>query len=256
MGMKTFLLGMLALGFGAYFSTAHAQIIALNFEGRLGGGGNVTDRTGVVEADAADWNNLGGQSGTGVSGLIETDGAIGDSGTNLGSSVSVTYSSTDAYSTGEVNLGNIFNGYLDGNGHAGGLPDPEVGTISVTVTNVPFALYDVYAYIAPTNNSVASSAAIGTETLSYTTPNTSETSFSVNSDPTATAPAVNTLLFTNVTGSTFTYLQQGGRDSSSTGLSGIEIVEVVPEPTTMNLMGLAAGFCVLGWIVRRRHSLA
>jgi len=257
--MKTILLGTLALVIGAWVSTAQGQIIAIKFTG--GNGSTVTDRTGVVGADAATWNNVGGiftgnsYSGS-ASNLVETTGAIGDSGTVSG--VSLSFLASDPFQTGDTNLGNLFNGYLDGNG-ATLSPPVAHGLISVTLTNIPFALYDVYAYIAPfppTSTSPTSSASIGGETLSFTPGSTTDTTFSINSDPSAVDPVVSTLLFSNVSGSSFTYLQDGNNNSSSTGLTGIEIVEVVPEPTTTAMLGLGAGFCVLAWIVRRRHSLA
>jgi hypothetical protein len=196
-----------------------------------------------VVANADQWNELTGNNGTDVTGLFETDGTASTALPTL----SISYSSPDAYQTGNTNLGNLLNGYLDGNGGGNG-PD----TVPVTITNIPFAVYDVYAYVGSDTNdrSADSSVTVNGETLTYTTALVGATSFTVNSDPAADHPAVTTLLFENVTGSTLNYLQDGGAFGTSNGLTALEIVEV-PEPgvTGMMLVAALAGLTVL---MRRR----
>jgi hypothetical protein len=249
--MKTFCFAALALSMAAGSLGAQAQIIAINFQGNQGTNGSVNARTGVVAADSVDWTNFGGTSGTG-SNLKETTGAVGDTGT--ATTVGLTYSAEDPYYTADANLGKLFIGYLDGNG-ASAKPSPLAnGTVSVTLTNIPFALYNVYAYIAPSTNHSSSFASIGSETLTFKTDNPTGTTFTVNSDPAADHPQVNTLLFQNVSGSSFTFLENGNNNNTSVGLSGIEIVQVVPEPgvTSLMLLGLAVGVVVL----HRRRRMA
>jgi hypothetical protein len=262
--VKTIWLGLFLLGALTSVSSVQAQLIGINFEG---GGGIVTDPTGAVTIFASSsepidfWNEASGNSGT-ISNLLETDGTPDSAGSENIAGLTAVYSAPGAFQTGNTNLGNLMNGYLDGNGAGLGL---ENGIVSVTLTNIPFTTYDVYAYVDSDHDGRPSTASIGSETLSFTTAGTAASAsgvglpgdFTVNSDPTADHPAVQAILFTNVTGSTFTYLQNGGSNNSSTGLAGIEIVQVpdVPEPATWATMALSMGVLGLVLIVRRKASV-
>ena len=251
--MKTTLLGLLLASALVCGSTAHAQIIAINFTGGAGSNGQIDTHTptGAVTVYPDFWNELNGASGS-QTGLIETDGTVDPAGSTVLSTTSITYSSEDPYLTNDHNLGNLLDGYLDGNG-ASENPPVANGHVTVTLTNIPFAVYDVYAYIAPYIGHSQSSASIGSETLSFATDDPADTSFTTNSDPNADHPIVNTLLFSGVTGSSFTFVENGNNNNTSVGLAGIEIVEVIPEPGTWAMMGLGA--LGLIWMVRRKAAV-
>jgi len=243
MGMRNILLVILVAAVSTV--TAHAQIIAIHFDGAAG---DVTAATGVVSVNADQWNEVGGASGT-VDNLSVTDGTTGSSVNGL----DATYFGYDAYLSGNTNLGNLMNGYLDGNGASQGQSD---GLITVTLSNIPFANYDVYAYVGADQNGRDSSAYIGDDTLFFSTAAAGATEFSTNSDQTAGNLPVTTLLFTDVSGSSFTYTQNGNNNNSSTGLMALEIVEI-PEPgTTGMLLTTVAMLGGLTVLVRRRALLA
>jgi len=233
MGMRNILLVILVAAVSTV--TAHAQIIAIHFDGAAG---DVTAATGVVSVNADQWNEVGGASGT-VDNLSVTDGTTGSSVNGL----DATYFGYDAYLSGNTNLGNLSQGQSD-------------GLITVTLSNIPFANYDVYAYVGADQNGRDSSAYIGDDTLFFSTAAAGATEFSTNSDQTAGNLPVTTLLFTDVSGSSFTYTQNGNNNNSSTGLMALEIVEI-PEPgTTEMLLTAVAMLGGLTVLVRRRALLA
>jgi hypothetical protein len=243
--MKAFLFGLLLAGAFAVGSSARAQIIAVNFDGE---GGAVTAPTGVVTAYT--WNDLDGSSGS-ATGLTETDGVGTSNDTSL-PTTSITFASQDSYLSGNPNLGNLLNGYLDGNGAAIGVLN---GTVTISVTNIPFALYDVYVYVGADQNGRTGDGMLGTEDLSFTSAAAGATAFAVNSDLSADHPSANTLLFTDISGTSFSYLQNAGSNNNSTGVMAIEIV-AVPEPTSLGMMALAALACGgMTWIARRKTVL-
>lgn len=227
-------------------SFARAQIIGINFEGSgAASNGTITAPTGVI--NAVTWNNIAGFTGT-VTGLTETNG-IDTSGDMTLATASVTFTSHDDYRSGNANLGNILNGYLDGNG-----APLANGTVTVSITNIPFTLYDVYVYVGADGNGRTGDGIIGSTDLSFSSDVAGATSFTVNDDPMLDHPSANVLLFTNVSGATLSYLQNASSNNNSTGVMAIEIV-AVPEPATTALLGVAGGLGALVWIIRRRFQL-
>ena len=149
------------------------------------------------------------------------------------------------YQTGNSALGNIFGAYGD---HFS----------SFTASDVPYATYDVYVYVASDGDNRDAYGTIGSETLSFKTDAASATSFAVNSTPESGSDpsgfsygAYNVLEFTNVTGSSFTYNQT--YTGQSVGMAGFEIVEA-PEPSTWAM--LLAGAMLMGAPLVRRQLRA
>jgi hypothetical protein len=221
----------------ASFSLAHGQVIAINFNNTYAASPeNITSDTGVVPVATADWNNVTALSGQNQTGFIDSNG-------NALSTFNFTALFQGPYESQNTNLGNLLNGYGD---HFG----------SITVNDIPYATYDVYMYVASDQNGRDATGTLDGETLSFSTAAAGATSFTVNSTPDAnpaapTYGAYNTLLFQNVSGSSFTYNQ--AYTGSAVGFAGFEIV-AVPEPSTWAM--LFGGVVLLVGMARFRRLTA
>lgn len=233
----------------ALAANTFAASIGVNFEGGGNGVGAIsmasTDVAGVVPQ--ANFNNEPGNSGTSV-GLND---ATGHSTTAL-----LTYSASGTYSVGQASpVGGdqeLNDGFIYGNG-------------SVTVTGVPYHMYDVYVYelndaagrvetttMGTTNyygaaaspqdaNHVSGSANTYLYTQSVQT--------NVAGTPTANGDYA---LFANVTGGSFTFTDSAPGNGY---LNGFQIVQVVPEPSSVVLVCCGAvGAFVMA--IRRRRAIA
>ncbi len=193
---------------------------------------------GVVTPIAiADWNQETGSSGS----LLHLgDNSGGDSGATL------SFSAGGVYGTGNNNLNNLY----------ANLIYTDNGNITFTVNDLSYANYDVYVFVGNSGSNLANnSGTIGTETLKFQTTSYHESSFLINSDPTNPGTTIaNTLEFTGLTGSSFTYTQPDGYGATSNSISGFEIVEVAaaPEPSTWAMM--FGGIACLAFYVRRRAA--
>jgi hypothetical protein len=216
-------------------SSAHGQVIAVNFNNTYASSPeNITSDTGVVVVAMADWNNVTANSGQNQTGFIDSSG-------NALSGFNFTSLFQGPYESQNTNLGNLLNGYAD---HFG----------SLTVNDIPYATYDVYMYVASDQNGRNATGTLDSETLSFSTAAAGATSFTVNSTPdanpaTPTYGAYNTLLFQNVSGSSFTYDQ--AYTGNAVGFAGFEIV-AVPEPSTWAM--LFGGAALLVGAVRFRRQ--
>jgi len=233
-------------------SQSHAQVIAIHNKGYSSGTNAViSETTGYVPVAAANWNNITTTTGTGTFGSGIQDSA------GLLTSLTLSYSG-GKWMSFNTSQGQIFDGYLDNN----------ATNCSFTLSNIPYAAYDVYVYVASDKNGRLGSVTIGSETLSYTTNTASSPqdvlssnpnlSYDINSDPAAVNPIANTLVFTGLTGSSlnisdFAMLKNGSRNGS--GITSIEIV-AVPEPSAFALLGLGLGFVCFCRIKRRGSLLA
>ncbi len=221
-------------------SLARGQEIAINFDTDANGDiQDITGTTGVVPVAAADWNNINAPQAD-----LDNPTYVDSNGTFV-PNFSLYANAPNAFSTIPANtaLGNLFNAYGD-----------QIGTLSVT--NVPYATYDVYVYVASNGDGRDATGTIGSETLSFSTAAANATSFTVNSTPdpdpaNPTYGAYDTLLFQNVSGSSFTYTQ--AVVSQAVGIAGIEIV-AVPEPSTWAML-LAGAAVMMGALRLRRQTL-
>ena len=189
----------------------------------------------------ANWNNRNEGNFNPGTDLVDSNG-----GTLVGTTASV----STQWTNGVANHGSASGDQILMNG---GLDGGNTTTLSMTVNNVPYALYDVYVYFDGGNTSglngtytaddgVAPQSALGTDNSNWnTTPG-----FVLD-----TGSGGNYLVFSGLTGSNLTVSSlptvTGGVTRAP--LNGIQIVEVVPEPSTsiLALLGL------VGFVARRRR---
>jgi hypothetical protein len=228
------------------------------------------DLAGAPGVRVANWNNYVNRDAAGspVTGPIlgDAETVIYDDGTAVGGGFQVALTLggggstfTDRNNGAFINDVEMFNGVIDQR-------DLNVPT-SVVVTNVPFATYDVYAYMFNDGAERAGKFAIGGTSYyargGLPNPANDGTGYVLSSDTVPTGlglPAVdqgNYVRFAGLTGSSFT-LEAGtlippgstqtiGRNK----WAGFQIVAVVPEPTSLVLIALGAGVSI-ATIGRRR----
>lgn len=148
----------------------------------------------------------------------------------------------------------LYTGYLDE------FNPPGADSAKVTVSQIPYALYDVYIYSDSDN---ATENRQGVYTIGGTTYYMGDTAKfsgafvrSADTDPADGVDAGNYLLFQNVSGPSFTldagvHVPGPARDDRGAMINGIQIVEV-PEPAALSGLLLAAAPSLL----RRRRQPA
>ena len=215
--------------------TAPQNSIGVNFVGGGGGdanGNSITAPAGVVVQD--NWNNLTTAGSTFTNLIDHTGGFTTADITWAGDGTWAAYAENDTSGNHQ-----LFNGYVDDfeAANAGGT---NVGRY--TFSQIPYALYDVYVYA----DSDATDGRRASYTIGGVTFNLADVkNFSV--DPTfdlvtsSTAGVFdngNYIHFTNLTGPSFELVTTAQVFRSF--VSGIQVVEVVPEPTSLGLLGLGA----------------
>jgi hypothetical protein len=232
-----------------------AGLISVNFAGTDQSLGTA-DAAGVVSA--TNWNNAYGTTGANLT-LLDSTGAL--------SGALLSYAATDARnqsaylvnpgnagfspwvrpSTADANTNHLWDGALVGF-------NDTPNEVSISVTNIPYAKYDVYVY-ANTNSPYTGSMGVtdGTTTFRYTSPGTAVSPASL----TQNFGSVNAYgvyqIFTDKTSSTLNLSTVNGFAYSPSEVYGLQIVEVqpVPEPATF-----AVGLLCLGAsMIRRRRRL-
>lgn len=205
-----------------------------------------TDVAGVIGRNH--WNNTNGYFG-GPTALMDSAG--------MPTTVSVSWTSAYdyrwvAFHTGTDPDSKLTNGEFEA----------ETGTKAVvTITGVPYSLYDVYVYFGSQNNGKKGNGTLtpggGTPTTIYYRSNDGYTSpyfqgyqeaigtNDLNSNPS------NYMVFHNVTSSSFVYSQQkSAGEIYGTGIHGIQIISVVPEPSALMPVGVA----MAGVLLRNRRG--
>ena len=182
-----------------------------------------------------------------------------NSGTNTTTGVTATYNANDNWSvTKAVSSADttydatpdaiMNNSYLDTN-------------VTLTVKNIPYAVYDVYAYVGADVNGRLGQAYIQSNTSTsqyFKTDDLNGTAFTGYLDNAASTAAgagnATYIEWTNVTGATLQYNQIIPSGGGNNGLHGLQIVQVAsaPEPATLGLLGAGA----LGLLLARRRKLA
>jgi hypothetical protein len=229
--MKKMLVLLVVLGFAGI---AGAASIGVNMGTDQGGSLGSSEWAGVVSQ--ANWNNASGSGGS-ASNLNDNSGG--------GNVVDVEWSSHNTWHTygnpgyGDVPTapdGKLMYGYLDATYN-------NVQHPTVTLSDIPYAQYDVYVYLGTDNGATRGKVTIGTTEYYFTTMGfesfsayalTTDTDGSVN-------PSANYAKFSNLTGSSVTVTTSTTYDewqgNPAGGILGVQIVEV-PEPVTMTLLGL------------------
>lgn len=222
-------LGMMILG-----SAAQAAVISVNFVGGGGpdaNGNSITGPAGVVAVD--NWNNLTTADSTFINLIDDTGGFTTADITWDGDGTWAAYAENDTSGNHQ-----LFNGYVDDFEASGG-GGTNVGRY--TVSQVPYALYDVYVYA----DSDATDGRRASYTIGGTTFYLADTK-NFNVDPTfdpvtsttaGTFDAGNYMHFQGLSGANFELITTAQVFRSF--VSGIQIVEV-PEPGTLGLLALAA----------------
>jgi len=190
----------------------------LGVQFRGGGYGNpgpaigVNDTAGVFPM--SHWNSFAGN--------ISTSASLNDSSGNTVGAVLTSFTAPDVYYTDSKNP--LLKGYLD-NTCAGGIEN-------VTISNIPYSSYDVYAYFG--SNDPGRTGSVRLDPISglsvkyyYTTRGVVDDYLQTQtSDESATYPSANYAVWSGVHGTSFTVNQYRG--SNSSGLHGIEIVNTTP----------------------------
>ncbi len=203
-------------------STAHAQVISIN----LTGGSQLlapTDEPGILPA--ANWNNLGG--GTNV--------ALQD---NHGTMTTALYTLSSAGGPFDA-----FNAPMTANAaanvlYSGGLFGGQGSEVTITITNIPYGLYDVFVYASQDTTDMTDVLGItggtnadGMTTFYYASDGRTNDAATALLMTTSTDPSNPTVdpaqyqVFGNLTDSTFTLTTSGSiSDVLSNNVFGLQII--------------------------------
>ena len=252
--------------FLAFSYHAHAvTIISINIDGDTDHDLAAADVVGVVEA--TNWNNVGAVgSGTNrnYTNLMDNTGTVTTTDVGLGGSANL-YNNNTA-----IDGSTITAPYLDDAKMMGSSRGESQNGLnrSVEVKQLNLALYDVYVYFGGVNTDASTpyvlniklqtfdgSAYVDASPVYYMRDSNRTWDGTYNqSTATTAADAVDGqeyVLFQNVTGTQFKILSEAVNRRA--GISGVQIVEVVPEPgTEVVVLASLAGFA--GLARRRRHE--
>ena len=194
----------------------------------------------------ANWNNVSGSAGSGIA-------LVDDTATST--TARLTFSSAGTYSAfGVPATANAGTNMMYAGGLYGGGPSSE---ISVTVSSIPYAHYDVYVFASQdTANTTQLSMSNGTTTYYYRSAgagNAGATTLLQTTSTTSGSPTAGRAqyqVFSGLSSSTLTLNLYGSTPGAlSNNLFGIHIVQV-PEPSSALLLSGVLGLA----IPRRRRS--
>lgn len=122
----------------------------------------------------------------------------------------------------------LLNGYLNAGSAAG------TTTTKFTLTNIPYASYNIIAYFSSDTAGRAGTVNVGTTTYDFSTIGAPEISgtnalFTQTTDTTGINPSADYAVFTGLSGTSETITTN---IPAFGGLAGFQVVEVVPEPST------------------------
>ncbi len=240
--MRSFIAAWIVLGL-ALAGTAGAENIAFNWAGFGGALSTIADGTDAGFVSNSHWNNATVDSqSNGITGSLSN--LVNSAGSATTLDVAWTNNGNNWVGSTTPTSGNqsLFRSYMR----------PVTGTMTITVSEVPYALYDVYVYVglhvAPRAGTVGKDGATTPFRVKEASTWTSWQEI-VNSGDTG-----NYIVYKNQTGTSFTLTIANGGISGVTsggGINGFQVVQV-PEPgTTALLIGGAAGLVLCGWRRRR-----
>ena len=241
---------VVALCLSAGFAAQAQSVISWNLDryGTISG----ADQAGVVLA--ANWNNSWPSNPT--SNLIDNSGAATTLNLSYGSYNQWSIDGSGGPAPGQDADGsynrNLLNGYLNSGPAAW---SPSITNSYVTLTSIPYSLYDVYIYFSSDTAGRIGNVTDGTTTFDFSTIGPAEISGSSalltqTTDTTGANPSADYAVFTDESASslTLTVNALNGNDQWL-GIAGFQIVEV-PEPSAMALVGCGLG--LLAWKKRAR----
>ena len=232
----------------------HAEMIGIHFNGSSIA---LPAATSAGLVPQTNWNNEVGQNSATAQSLNDSSGAV--SGATVTWTSKFIWSNANATDTGDRIL---FKGFIGGQAQDVGGYRPAV----VTISNIPYAEYDVYVYL--TDDSVKRAKITIDPLASATSTNwihLNEQSSTANpavftratSTTAAGATSANYALWEGQTSSTLKVTLVGkktgetGGTSGNVGLAGIQIVQV-PEPSTVVLLGMGVlGLLAYAWRKRK-----
>lgn len=144
----------------------------------------------------------------------------------------------------------LLNGYLNAGMAAW---NPPVTNSHITLSQIPYAVYDVYVYFSSDVAGRPGHITDGTTTYYFSTAgpasiNGPNAVFIQTSDTAGTYPTANYAVFSNLTGDTLTITCQMEVPELWGGIAGFQLVQV-PEPSPLWLIP-----GMLGWFVLKRAT--
>lgn len=201
---------------------------------------DVTGSLGVVSV--ANWNNL-----TAIANPTGTN-LVDDSGAATTMSISFAGWNADTFNAWGDDRANMYSNFLHHQGDT-------LGNATVTLTDIPYATYDVYIYytgFVPNQVQAWIESAGGTTLYGLRGPTSGGglsgyVQYQTGSEATALADAAggtaggNYLVFTGLSGSALTLTSSGLPDQAGfeqDGIGGIQVVDAIPEPSSSFLLGV------------------
>jgi len=229
--MKKLLTIALAVMLMALGSIAGAASIGVNM-----GSNEVSMATGDVAGvtvSQGNWNNASGGSGS-LSNVKNNSGTTTTLNVSWGGTSPGTWHVTaNGTATGDAKM---MNGYLDAADRA--------RSAYVTLSQIPYATYDVYVYVGGSNSGAKGKVNNGTTAYSLTNGSINPggdgfqvADYVVTTDTGSAYPSANYAKFAGLTGSSVTvtigdFVDLAGVEScdEAMGIFGVQIVDVVPSP--------------------------
>jgi hypothetical protein len=223
-------------------SASHAESIGVNFTATRFGGGPypilASETAGLVPQ--INWNNstpLGNGSTTDIASPVPGQ-LVDNTGANSGAQIVWANGNAEVNSSGGNTTPNerLYRGLVEGSFFT--LPSPQ---LTVTVAQIPYAQYDVYAYLAGFSFDATSSVRIGSERYYYIQSSNFTTDGFIQATATSPqgAPLATYAVFRGLQSSSFN-LEIIKETGNRPAIAGLQIVRV-PEPGTLLLSLLAFG---------------
>jgi len=226
------------------FNTLSADIISVNFNNTTDPAWTLAPTASAGPLGSVNWNNTSTASGS-QGGLLDVNGNT--------TSASISWTSANTWANGDNNGSPdriLLHPYLDDGG----------GGLSITVTNIPFALYRVYGIVSSDQNSnnntyttldfvVNGNGVLGGTATAAGGWNYAQANFPGNHWQELTTAQVGNFWLSDIQTSSTLTIQGGARSGDNrASLAGI-VIEAIPEPSSALVWGLG----IMGLALRRRR---